>query len=249
MAHLTIGYAMSRLDRAYLSGLGHRSWQAAYEQAAERLNAKWKSIKGLRDEFDPLHPNTGRKGWHGRPMLGDRIRVAAELSQVSDEALLALVGELLGQKGPIAEDVVEALDALAPSPGRASSAAERVLTGQKAEAFVLDHSQRVLGYPRSALVDCRASMGGFDFLIEAKSLIAVEVKGLSALSGGILFTDREWREARERQGNYWLAVVGGLATPSPQARVVQNPHAKLPARCVYEKTIRASWRSPFDVAA
>ena len=40
--------------------------------------------------------------------------------------------------------------------------------------------------------------------------MAVEVKGLKQKRGDILFTDREWTEAKTRREDYLLVVVGNL---------------------------------------
>lgn len=175
-------------------------------------------------------------------MLPNRVKVVEELREVSDEALVELVRHVLRVDDEEANGV---LDTLALPSRQPAAAAERMLTGRLAEEFVLANAKRILGIASDALVDCRDAMRGFDF--EAGGL-AIEVKGLQALRGNLLFTDREWSEARARRERYWLAVVGDVRN-KPTARVLRDPAAQLPAQCTYETAVRATWRAPFDVAA
>jgi hypothetical protein len=55
---IVVGYAMSRLDMAYLQAQHCRTWKEAFEQAAAELDIRPASLKNLRDEFDPVHNNT-----------------------------------------------------------------------------------------------------------------------------------------------------------------------------------------------
>lgn len=241
---LVVGYAMSRLDVALLGHLGFRSWNEAYAAFGKSLNVPPKSIKGLRDEFDPIHPNP-RRGWVGRPMIESRVRVADELRDVSDAALVELVRALFRTDFDATGD---ALDSLAQEQREPAAAAERLLTGRRAEQFILDECERVLGVPRSALVDRRDDLAGFDFEIRDERQIVVEVKGLRGERGDLLFTDREWREANARRERYWVAVVGNVvATPRP--RLYINPIILLRAQCVYERTVSARWRAAVNIAA
>jgi hypothetical protein len=241
---LVVGYAMSRLDTAFLRGLGFRSWNEAYTAFGRALDTPAKSLKGLRDEFDPIHPNP-RRGWADRPMIDSRARVAAELCDVSDAALVELVRALLRTDLEAARD---ALDALAEEQRAPAAAAERLLTGRRAEEFVLAECRHVLGVAREALVDHRDRLLGFDFEIRDERAIVVEVKGLRTQSGNLLFTDREWREAHARRKRYWVAVVGNALT-QPRARLYVDPIAQLNARCVYERTVSARWRATVDLAS
>lgn len=241
---LVVGYAMSRLDTEFLGRLGFGSWSDAYDAFGRSLEVPPKSIKALRDEYDPIHPNP-RRGWVGRPMIAGRARVAEDLRDISDPALLELVRALL--RGDFGE-TSEALDSLAQEQRPSTVAAERLLTGRRAEEFILEACQQVLGVPRTALIDRRDDLVGFDFEISDDRQLVVEVKGLRATRGDILFTDREWREATARRQRYWVAIVGDVLA-APHARICVDPTAHLPAKCVYETTVSARWRAAVDVAA
>lgn len=247
-AHLVVGYAMSRLDRKFLAAFGFRTFTAAFAEVGRRLEAPPNSIKGLRDEFDPLFPGEDRRrGWADRKMNASRVRVADELAEVSDEALIALVDGLLHR---VDEDATAALDALAPTTGVPAAAAERLLTGRKAEQFVIANSELVLGVPQAAVLDMRESMLGFDFRLDVRPEVVVEVKGLREPSGQLLFTDREWREANLRRALYWLVVVADLGR-LPKAELVRDPAdgARVAPVCRFERTMRPVWRAGYSVAA
>jgi hypothetical protein len=241
---LVVGYAMSRLDVALLRDLQFRTWNEAYAAFGRALDVAPKSLKGLRDEFDPIHPNP-RRGWADRPMIGNRARVADELRDVSDAALVELVRALLRSDF---DQTGDALDTLAQEQRAPAAAAERLLTGRRAEEFVIEECQRVLGVHRRVLVDRRDALLGFDFEIQDERGIVIEVKGLRAGHGDVLFTDREWREAHVRRERYWVAVVGHALT-EPRARLYVDPIARLHARCIYETAVCARWRAAVDVAA
>jgi hypothetical protein len=243
-SHLIVGYAMSRLDKRYLEAFRSKTWNAAFAEAGRLLDAQPKSLKGLRDEFDPIHSNP-RRGWTNRKMLPSRQRVALELETVSDAALIELVRHLLIRDEAA---TAEALDALAPETTAPEAVANRLLTGRLAEEFVIERCEEVLGYPSSAVVDMRDSLLGFDLKLDLHPEVVVEVKGLRASRGDLLFTDREWQEAQRRRQGYWLAIVGELYT-SPRHEVIRDPAGsrRLAARCVFEHSVRASWRYQFSL--
>jgi len=204
---LVIGYAMSRLDHGYLRARNLSTWQEAYDEAATKLSVPQLSLKNLRDEFDPVHPN-GRKGWHLRPMRPSRLRIINEMTDISDEALVEFIDRILSRD----EDAVEeAIDALAVVTRRPANVAERLLTGRRAEEYFLANSQAIVQVERELIVDLRQSAVGFDFGVKNKQTQAIEVKGVKGMSGGIQFTDWEWSQAKYRRSDYWLVVIGNLA--------------------------------------
>lgn len=239
---LVIGYAMSRLDAAYLAARRYRTWQEAFRDAAQALSESVASFKNLRDEFDPVHPNP-RQGWHQRPLRPNRQRVLDELQDVSDDALMELVSRILQRDD---EATAEAVDALAVVTRRPANVAERLLTGRRAEEYFLRHCQELVNVGPDSILGLRQSALGFDFGVKNLPERAIEVKGLKPMTGGIQFTDREWAEAKHRRDNYWLVVVGNLIA-EPMARVVRDPHEVLTARCTYQTSVTAVWRSNVSV--
>ena len=242
MKVLIIGYAMSRLDMAYLAERRLASWRAGYKEVAEALDVAPASLKNLRDEFDPFFDNP-RRGWHHRDIRPTRKRVLEEMAEVSDAALLELVDRLLRR-----DDIGagEALDVLVQPRRSVSNVADRLLTGRLAESFFLQNCQDIVGVSRHDIEDCRYSALGYDFAVIPKPEMAIEVKGLRSLSGGILFTDREWQVAQERALDYWLVVVGDVYGTA-RARVVRDPRTTLEASCVFQRTVSANWQAHVSI--
>jgi hypothetical protein len=240
---LIVGYAMSRLDKAYLEAHKLKSWKEAFRRAGEALEVAPASIKNLRDEFDPIHGNA-RRGWKGRPMRDSRERVMGQLREVSDAALLEVINRIFAHDPEVVQEVVTPLS---KPDVRIHNVAERLRTGRLAEEFFLLHSQRIANCARSLILDHRALARGYDFGVRERDGIAIEVKGLKQTRGGILFTDREWSEAMVRRADYWLVVVGNLEG-NPIARLIADPTAALQAKCRYQTTIAASWGASVSVA-
>ena len=132
----------------------------------------------------------------------------------------------------------------------AHNVAERLLTGRRAEDYFIERSADIIGVETADLVDYRQAARGFDFGVDGdpERAIEVEVKGIKQLRGEILMTDREWSEAGLRRSDYWLVVVGNLdGNPVPQ--VFRDPYRQLDVRCVFSKSVTASWRSSVSVVS
>jgi len=239
---IIVGYAMSRLDCSYLTATGCSSWRQAYSEASASLGKPPATFKNLRDEFDPFHGNP-RKGWHMRPLRPNRQTVLEELHAVSDDALVALVREVLRCNE---DDTKEAIDSLARITRVAANVAERLLTGRRAEDFFTANSLGLINVPAERLVDFRNAATGYDFGISDDPKTAIEVKGIKSQRGDILFTDREWTEARIRANDYLLVVVGNLAG-TPKATVTRNPRTTLSVSCRYRQALNITWTSNVSV--
>jgi len=240
---LIVGYAMSRLDEAYLRARGLKSWRTAFADAGSHLSVAPASIKNLRDEFDPVHGNT-RRGWVGRPMRPNRQRVMGELCDLSDAALLDMIDRILARDPEAVQEVVAPL---ARPTERMYNVAERLRTGRLAEEFFLAHSQAIANLSPSLILDHRTLARGYDFGVVERDRIAIELKGLKQKRGAIAFTDREWSEANARRADFWLEVVGNMES-NPIARFIPDPVAVLNAGCTYQTTIAATWRATVNVA-
>jgi hypothetical protein len=240
---IVVGYAMSRLDALFLKATGYAHWRTAFLKTGRELGIPPASIKNLRDEFDPFHPNN-RQGWHKRPLRVTRQKVMGDLCDVSDEALVELVRRILAHDEEASKEVIRPIMA---GPRPAANVAERLLTGRRAETYFMEHCAEALHVARRDLLDLRDSALGFDFGVRDKPQQAIEVKGIKSVKGDILFTDREWREAGIRACDYWLVVVGNLAS-RPVFRVWMNPRATIQAQCRYQSSVTAAWRSRVTLA-
>ncbi len=240
---IVIGYAMSRLDTGYLAAREFKTWEQAFAEAAKSLAKPPRTFDNLRDEFDPVHSNP-RRGWHQRILRPNRQRVLDELKDVSDDALLELVERILKRDE---NEIVEAIDALAVVNRVAHNVAERLLTGRRAEEYFLQHSHALVQVFNNNILDLRNTACGFDFGVKDKPEWAIEVKGLKETRGGILFTDREWTEAKLRKNNYWLVVVGNLKADSPTPRLIRDPYNALAIQSRYRQSLVVEWHSSIDV--
>ena len=239
---IIVAYAMSRFDKDFLQRFSFKSWREAFQDTGSRLGVRPTSMKNLRDEFDPIHPNQ-RKGWHMRPLRPNRQRVLGEFCEASDEALSEVVSRLLRGDQEVEEVVTKPL---AATRIRVENVAERLRTGRLAEEYFLVHSERICGLSPSKLVDYRFEARGFDFGVKYESRLAIEVKGIKGLRGDILFTDCEWRQATRRMADYWLVVVGALDN-EPRPLLVKHPCAALKAVSSIRQSTVVSWRASVAV--
>lgn len=240
---LIVGYAMSRLDTEYLRLRRLSKWQEAFGEAAAALQEPKASFKNLRDEFDPFHDNA-RRGWHQRLLRPNRQRIMDELQEVSDDALMELVSRILGKDE---EAVLEAVDALAVVTRVPGNAAERLLTGRRAEDYFLENCKSLVQIDPTNVLDLRLAAQGFDFGVNGQPDWAIEIKGVKQRRGDIQFTDREWVEAKRRRQNYWLIVIANLAA-EPIPKIVVDPYRNLRATSSVRTSVAVIWRSTVSVS-
>lgn len=199
-------------------------------------------MKNLRDEFDPVHSNA-RMGWHKRPLRPNRQRVLGELCDASDEAIIEVVARLLERDKEVEELVTKPM---AADRRHTENVAERLRTGRLAEAYFMENSLPICGIEASLLTDCRQHACGYDFGVSSLAALALEIKGLKAMRGQILFTDNEWHEANCRRLNYWLVVVGSVDT-LPRATLIKNPAESIKVTSQIRQSATISWRATIAV--
>jgi hypothetical protein len=233
---------MSRLNERFLADFALPSWRAAFAWSGERLGVKPASLKNLRDEFDPIHDNS-RRGWADRPMRPGRLDIVSTFEVVSDDELLEIVRGILSRNSTVEEQVVQPL---VRAQQRIANVAQRLRTGRLAEEFFLRNSAEICGVESADILDERESARGYDFSVRVRPSVRIEIKGLMTRRGEIVFTELEWSVAREVRTDYWLIVVGCLAT-DPAARLFSDPHRVLQASEIVEQVRRVSWRSRVSV--
>ncbi|MFG0251405.1 MAG: DUF3883 domain-containing protein [Phycisphaerales bacterium JB038] len=237
---LVLGYAMSRLDRGFLDRLGFASWRAAFGRVEEQFGVKASSVKNVRDEFDLLHPH--RVG-HKKALPPSRVSVVEDCAGLSDAELVEVVQGIL--EGEF-EEARRVEGRLRRRP-KASAAAQRLRTGLFAEKYFLAHAKRICGIAAERLIDVRYEAAGFDFGSRDQARLAIEVKGLQAKRGPILFTDHEWRTARARGADYWVVVIGNIAA-TPRSLVIEDPVARIEVAKRVERRTARSWVGEVAVA-
>lgn len=237
------GYYLSRFDREAYANLGYGSQAATHQELGKRLGVPSESVKNWRDEFDPVHDNP-RQGWHKREMYPSRRRVIEAFGDLSHSELLEIVKHILEtQESDVADQLIELVDTDDDLGNeRRGNYGIRGPTGTRAERLFREFHEKFGRPVCGKLTDRRDEQCGFDFLIEGNShrLIAVEVKGLAGKTGGITFTDKEWRTAKEWGDSYYLALVRNLLN-EPELMILRNPAGSLEASMRAYTVLQVGW--------
>lgn len=239
---LYVSYYLSRFNNEALINLNYKTWNNAFEDIAKKLHVKRLSVRNWRDEFDPIFQH--RKGWHQRPMSPSRVKIVQALEDLNEMQVRGIVNDILS--GKIKEEPEEEVQLLSlvtddTKGKRQNKFILRTPTGKAAENyFILFYNETFI--PRKgSLIDCRDLGCGYDFKIESDNLDTyVEVKGLADVSGGILFTDKEWQVATEKGEDFFLCIVKNV-NQKPAISFIQNPASKInPKKNIYT-TIQINW--------
>ena len=193
----------------------------------------------MRDEFDPYHVH--RAGWYQKPLGPSRVKVVNALQDLTEIQIRELVMDILEGKTDKAEmETLLAVAAVSDENERSVFAPPNP-TGRKAEEHFIDFF-RLYALPVCGnLTDTRDLGTGYDFEIAPGSEeYFVEVKGISKVSGGILFTDKEWRTAHEKGERYFLAIVSNVNN-EPVVRLIRNPAGKLKSKKNLTQVIQINW--------
>ena len=238
------GYYLSRFDQQAYTHLGYGNQGETHRILGRLLAVPPDSIKNWRDEFDPVHDNP-RQGWHKREMHVSRKRVIEALADLSESELFSIISTIVQvPKGQVAADLVASFGDADTNENDLDSVAGyglRGLTGFKAEQIFAEYHARVAQPVVGHLHDRRHDQCGYDFEIESEiHRVAVEVKGLAGLSGGISFTDKEWQVAQAMGNRYFLAVIRNVAS-EPEVSLVQNPATIFQPKMRLYTTIQVSW--------
>ena len=238
---LYVSYYLARFNDEALVLLGYDSWKAAFYDIGEKLDVKPNSVKNRRDEFDPLFNH--RVGWYQREMSPSRIKVAQALENLDEIQIRSIVKDILS--GGIKKDLKEKEQLLsivsAKLPLSKKGFILRTPTGRAAEEYFIEYQKKFLVPESGKLIDCRDMGCGYDFRIQNHQIeVFIEVKGLVDFLGGVLFTDKEWKVATEKQNSYFLCIVSGINN-SPQIKFIQNPALKLKPQKNIVTTIQINW--------
>lgn len=243
------GYFLSRLDEEAYRYLGLGNVGQTHEKLGEILGVKATSIKGWRDEFDPVHSNS-RVGWI-RKQNPTRVRVLEALECMPDLELCQLIDALLANpEGYIANFVLALIEEDESTEAENVVPSNRQQTGKRAEELFLlfheSHGQPVPG----ELEDRRTDMCGYDFGIAAASrTIALEIKGLATSPSrfDLSLTGKEWRVAQDMRMDYFLVAVCDVYG-EPEFVFIQDPASHLDAREYVYSTPTLTWRANVERA-
>jgi hypothetical protein len=230
------GLFLSKFDDVGLRTLGFSGFAEAFNTLAFSLKASPASLKNYRDEFDPFFPNP-RKGWHKRPIRAYCKSLMDEFGSLSITAFANLLKTEISVAGDIEiiEEQVEETES--------KSFAKRLVTGQAAEKYFERVCHTVPEFQGYGLTNTTGLGCGFDYKMvqEESPFLAVEVKGLTASTGAIQLTSKEYRVAQLLAGRFFLFVVRNFAE-KPFHTVFQNP---LGSALVFERretvSVQVAW--------
>ncbi len=230
------GLFLSKFDEAGLKVLGFSGFSEAFNTIALSLKASPASLKNYRDEFDPYFPNL-RKGWHKRPIRDYCKTLMERYSVLEIEEFSNLIKSEISVAGDL-EIIEEKVDAQ-----ESNTFAKRLITGQAAEKYFETVYTNVPPFQDCELVNTTALGCGFDFRMQTKtdSFLAVEVKGMTAPTGPVQLTSKEYRVAELFGDRFFLFIVRNFAE-KPFHTMFRNP---VKSELFFERretvTVQVSW--------
>ncbi len=243
---LIVAYYLSKYDQAAYARLGLGGVDATHKNLSEILDVKYLTLKNMRDEFDPLHDNP-RRGWHRRKLRPTRERVVEMFGGMDEMGLYFVVRDILfvasfrdsDEVGAIAREIADCEEGA--SCGSISPAA-RLISGRMAEDYFITYHTMTQEPVAGELHDTRLHACGYDFEIRNSTLITfIEVKGTAEHSGGIVFTDKEWRVATNAADAFVLAVVRNLLV-NPYIHFIRNPASVLQPKQRLYTSVERTWQ-------
>ncbi|MFJ5762792.1 DUF3883 domain-containing protein [Neobacillus sp. NPDC093182] len=248
---LIVSYYLSKFDRKSLVNLGFSSFTQAFNHIGSILSVPANTIKNMRENFDPLHPN-GRVGWYQRELTPSRLDVVENYSHFSEFAMTEIVKEILETYGKT-ENTLNLYTTIINNDeneeninnGNTKTYTTRGITGNKAEELFIEafNNGQIEGYS-GRLIDKRNDGCGYDFELDSQEhSVVFEVKGLLDETGGINFTDKEWNVASKLRNKYIVVLISNIKE-NPQFSLFKNPFKTLNAQKRIQKTISINWSVP-----
>ena len=120
------------------------------------------------------------------------------------------------------------------------------ITGRKAEEIFMEWFIDQEYFPAGKLlIDMRDYGCGYDFqfIISNNQVYAIEVKGCSDDTGGILISQKEWNTARIMKTDYYLIIVSNINN-KPEIDIINNPYEKLSPKRNIQTVIQVNWTVP-----
>lgn len=121
--------------------------------------------------------------------------------------------------------------------------AKRLITGQAAEKYFESVYRTVPPFQECKLINTTALGCGFDYRMQTNTstFLAVEVKGMTAQTGTILLTSKEYKIAELFRERFFLFVVRNFAE-KPFHTMFQDPFkSELKFECRETVTVQTSW--------
>jgi hypothetical protein len=247
---LIVSYYLSKFNRDALNNLGYPTFTEAFKDISAKLNVKSSTIKNMREDFDPLHPNNGRVGWYQRELRPSRLNVVENYSHLSELALTAIVEDILNNYPKSSNNLSVYTTVLNNNlnddggseevKGNKRTFTTRGITGNQAEELFIEafNNGEIIGYSGN-LINRRNDGCGYDFELEGQNVV-FEVKGLLVEKGGINFTDKEWNVSSELGDKYVMVLISNIKD-KPVFNLYKNPHKYLSAEQRTTKVIAINW--------
>ena len=211
------GLYLSRFDEGGLKALGFTGFVEAFNVIGYAIGAKPASVKNYRDEFDPYHSNN-RKGWHNRTLRDYCKKTMDEFKEVRFDDFTDIIKGFLFDN----YEIEKFIENIAPID-HSETVAKRLITGRSAEEYFRINYDKIEHFFGFNLTDTTNLACGFDFrLTRSTDFYCVEVKGLSAKSGSIRLTEKEYNTARILKNSYCLFIVSNFVE-KPNHNIVFNP--------------------------
>jgi hypothetical protein len=232
------GLYLAKYDSVGLKRLGFRSFAEAFNAIGYGLGSRPASVKNYRDEFDPRFTN--RKGWHRRPIRDYCLKVFEEYESLDIDLFTGLIKSFVGYD----ENVLSETQAKEEKEESASIFAKRLITGLAAEHY-FESVQPTLPVFQGFELENTTRLGcGYDFRLHAPNrnrFLAVEVKGLRELTGGLSLTPKEYETATAMRSRFYLFVVKNFRK-SPVHEIFPDPlSCGLEFTRSERKVIQVSW--------
>jgi hypothetical protein len=241
---LYVSYYLSRFNMVGYNNLGFAHMNEAHAEIGRLLDVNPNTVKNMRDEFDPLH--NFRVGWYQKPLTASRTHVVEAMQSLDEFQIRTIALKILRNSIVDSTDIRNLLDVVSEDESEEQENKKgafilRGPTGRKAEEYFIDHYKQFKLPVSGELRDTRDLGTGYDFHIRTEEEDHyVEIKGIADLTGGVLFTGKEWEMATKHQDRYHLVIVSGL-DKNPSINMIANPQQKLEAKEQIRKTIQVSF--------
>lgn len=232
---IIISYYLSRFNYEAVNNLGYQTWKDAFEDLSEKLQINKHTIKNWRDEFDPFHGH--RAGWHQREARKTISNIISQFELLEEYDIRQIVEEIINGNRIDLPEIDNSETEFNSNP----IFILRGPTGKKAEQFFIEY-HGINDLPIAGeLIDTRDLGCGYDFEIKSGSKVHfIEVKGLATITGGILFTNKEWETAKKERENYTVCLISNIIE-SPKISFINDPFAKLnPIKNIIQ-TVQVQW--------
>lgn len=238
-----VSFYLSKYNQEGLKNIGFNSFNEAFEKTADLLGVKKNYVKLRRDEFDPVYP--WRQGWK-RAMDKIIIRTIEILDELEEPDVRDIVSNILYnssyRSGDDLTDIVNLIKNTSDGKVEPGKFILRCPTGKAAEDFFYNYYTQNKIPINGTLVDCRDLGCGYDYkIVDVNSNETyIEVKGISDFSGGILFTDKEWKVANKQKSKYFLCIVRNI-NDKAELELINNPAQFIKPTKNIRTTIQINW--------